>query len=102
MRTIALSALLFVLLACGTQAQDPDMRPVSPAQTSRSVAFGALKTRDHKVTWLSGQRLRIEDGRGAVVASGVTLDDLARIDPFLYAACTSAMAQNGAYLDASR
>ena len=87
---------LFVLAAfgCGTPVEDGWTRPASPAPT----ALGALQTRDHKVTFLAGHRVRVEDAHGALVADGVTVDELAKIDPFLHAACTNATA--GMYLDA--
>jgi hypothetical protein len=98
MRTLLPSLAIVGLLAslgCGTPVEDGWTRPASAPRTS---ALGALQTRDHKVTFLSGNRLRVEDARGAVVADGVTTDDLEKIDPFLHRACTRATA--GAFLDA--
>ncbi|HXN31265.1 MAG TPA: hypothetical protein VN894_05360 [Polyangiaceae bacterium] len=89
-----MTPLLFV--ACSAPGQDAWNRARSPA--SARSALAAIQTRDRKVTWLAGQTLGIEDARGNVIADGVTTGDLERIDPFLHAACTNAMA--GPYLDA--
>jgi hypothetical protein len=95
MRTLAILGLL-ASMGCGTPVEDGWTRPVSAPRPS---ALGAMQTRDHKVTFLAGQRVRVEDARGAVVADGVTLDDLKKIDPFLHEACTTATART--FLDAS-
>jgi hypothetical protein len=89
-----LIGLILAGVGCGTPVEDGWTRPASAPSTS---ALGALQTRDHKVTFLAGHRVRVEDARGALVADGVTVEDLAKIDPFLHAACTNARA---AYLDA--
>jgi hypothetical protein len=93
MRTLLLVGLL-ASLGCGTPVEDGWTRPVSSAPH----ALGAMQTRDHKVTFLSGHRVRVEDARGAILADGVTLAELERIDPFLHKACSTATA--GVYLDA--
>jgi hypothetical protein len=97
MRTLLPSLVLVGIAAaagCGTPVEDGWTRPVAVPKH----ALGAMQTRDHKVTFLAGHRVRVEDARGAILADGVTLDELARINPFLHAACTNATA--GAYLDA--
>jgi hypothetical protein len=99
MRTLLPSLAIVGLLAslgCGTPVEDGWTRPTSAPRTG---ALGAMQTRDHRVTFLSGHRLRVEDARGAVVADGVTVDDLKKIDPFLHDACTTATART--FLDAS-
>ena len=100
MRITAVLGLVLAAAACGTPVQDPDMRPLSPADAPSPVALGALQTRDYKVTFLTGDRLAVEDARGVTLARGITLADLQKVDPFLYAACANAMAKNGTYLDA--
>ena len=100
MRTTAVLGLVLAATACGTPVQDPDMRPRSPADTHAPVALGALQTRDFKVTFLTGDRVAVEDARGVMLARGITLAELQKVDPFLYAACANAMARNGTYLDA--
>lgn len=84
------------LVACYTPATDGNYAS-SPA-LPRS-ALGAMHTRNYKVTWLSGQRLRAEDSRGGVIAEAATVEDLARIEPFLETVCTNASASG--YVDAS-
>jgi hypothetical protein len=100
MRFVALAVGLLGLVACSTPAQDGGGRAASATSSQR--ALGAMRTRDYKVTWLPGQKLRVEDARGAVVADGVTIDDLARIDPFLEAACTNAKASASLDSDLAR
>jgi hypothetical protein len=91
-RSVALALGLLSLVACSA----PEHDTATPAVTGTPLA--AIQTRDLKVTWFAAQRLRIEDTTGAVLADGVTTGDLERIDPFLHAACTRAVA--GPFLDA--
>jgi hypothetical protein len=98
MRTLLPSLALVGLLAslgCGTPVEDGWTRP---AAAPRTTSLGAMQTRDHKVTFLSGRRVRVEDARGVVVADGLTFDELKKLDRFLHDACTTATA--GAFLDA--
>lgn len=96
MRFVTFALGLLGLVACSTPGKDRWQDVSSPATVRPALA--AIQTRDYKVIWLGGQRLRVEDARGNAVADGVTTADLRRIDPFLHAACTNATA--GAYLDA--
>jgi hypothetical protein len=103
MRALTAASVALVLVAaaaCGTPAQDPDMQPLSAKDAPSAVAIGAIQTRDHKVTFLTGDRLKVEDARGVVLADGVTLEGLQKVDPFLYAACVNATARSGTYVDA--
>jgi hypothetical protein len=90
MRRVAVSLVLLGLVACSAPGQDGRSRPSS--LPTAPAALGAIQTRDFKVTWLAGQKLRVENARGAVVADGVTADDLERLDLFLYTVCTQATA----------
>lgn len=102
MRTHAALVLLAALAlpSCGTPVEDPGMSPRSAADAPPRKATFALQTRDYKVTFLAGDQLEVRDARGVVVASGVSLADLEKVDPFLYAACRNAVASHGTYLDA--
>lgn len=98
---LLLAAAAFVA-ACGT-ADDAPLAPppktVAALPTARATF--AMQTRDYKVTFMTGDRVRVEGARGELVADGVTVESLERVDPFLYAACRSATANGGPYLDAS-
>ncbi len=94
MRLVAPAIGILGLVACSTPAMDGRNYAWSPRP-----ALGAMQTRNYKVTWLAGQRLRVENARGAVIAEAATLEDLARIDPFLETVCTHASAS--AKIDAS-
>jgi hypothetical protein len=97
MYRVAFALGLVGLLACSTSGPDLS-RASSPARAP--LVLAAMQTRDYKITWLAGQKVRVEDVHGTVVADGVTIDDLDRIDPFLREACKSATA--GTYVDARR
>ena len=93
----------FVLLAasaCATPVEDPGMTPQTAVHAQAQSATFALRTRDHKITFFTGDRMTVEDTRGTVLARLVTMEELESLDPFLYAACRNATAKNGTYLDA--
>ncbi len=71
----------------------------SPAAITSPRAIAALRTRDHTVrVYSDGGSLRVTvlDDAGQLVADRITLEDLRTIDPFLYQACTNAVAAAGA------
>ena len=45
------------------------------------------------MTWLLGDRVRVENAEGAVIADGIAVDQLEAVDPFLYYACIQAIAR---------
>jgi hypothetical protein len=92
----ALVACTSASVSSGTAAVQTNT-PVEPSASDR-LALGAMKTRDYTVTWLSGNRLRVETAQGALVADGVTPNDLKAIDAFLLHVCTQAIGD--AHLDA--
>jgi hypothetical protein len=95
MRTLLPSlALVLASVSCGTPVETGWTGPVAAPRS-----LGAIQMRDHKVTFLSGRLLRVEDASGAIVADGVTFEQLRKIDPFLHDACTTGTGR--AYLDAS-
>jgi hypothetical protein len=105
MKRAALFLAALSALSCGAKVDDSALGPTTPSVRPR--ASFAIQTRDRKVSWLVGaspsdRRFRVEDAQGALIADGVNLDELRRIDPFLSAACTSAVAghADGPYLDA--
>lgn len=109
MRTIA---LLVAGLALGcthsSSAEAPASEPV--AKTNRPV-IATLETNRAKVSILGsikdGEPLRVivRDNTGAIVADGITTDELRRTDPMLGELVDSAFARNGelpkTYLDAT-
>lgn len=102
-----LASVLFAVAAtaaaCATPVEDAGMSSMSPKSAAdapaRRATF-ALQTRDYKVTFLTGDRVEVVDARGVVVATGVTVGDLEKVDPFLYAACRNATASKGVFVDA--
>jgi hypothetical protein len=90
MRSFAFALWLIGPVACSAPGQDHVSRVSSQADTWSAI--GAMQTRDYKVTWLAGQKLRIENAHGAVVADGVTMGDLERINPFLHSVCANGTA----------
>ncbi len=66
-------------------------------------AIGAIETRDRKVLLFAasdGLRVTVEDESGAILAKEISVEELRDQDALLYELCRSAVAQNGAYLDA--
>ena len=97
---VVLFAAAATAAACATPVEDPGLSPKSAADAPPRSATFALQTRDYKVTFLTGDRVEVKDARGVVVATGVTVSDLEKVDPFLYAACRNATASKGTYIDA--
>jgi hypothetical protein len=93
--------------AGGTTAAAPREEQVlsAPAasQTSDgSRVFGQLRTRDQRVTLLTGPgglHVTVQNESGVVVAEDISMDDLRQRDPSLYELCRSSVASNH-YLDA--
>jgi hypothetical protein len=95
MRSLTLAAAFPALFGCtsasfsgGTAALETNTP--AEASTSERSAIGAMKMRDYKVTWLAGNSLRVENAQGAIVADGITLNELSALDPFLHNACAGA------------
>jgi len=98
-------AMAFALAACTSTAPTTTYgaAPTAAAPTPRP-ALAALQTRDRIVRMYGDHGalfVSVRDDEGHVVAEGVPLEDLRALDPFLYEACTSAVAHGGGtYLDA--
>jgi hypothetical protein len=117
------SARSFILFACltgcssgagpsetstgGATAAAPRDEPVASAPQasqpgSASRVLGQLRTRDQRVTLLTGSdglHVTVQNGSGAIVAEDIAIDELRQRDPLLYDLCRSSVASNH-YLDA--
>jgi len=113
--SIAISALVGCTQPSGTggEAPLPASAATPPEATSegapskaRGIVVAKVQTHDAKVSILAhgGGELRVVVRKtdGTLVADGVTVDELRAKDPLLHTIVTSAVAQNGTYLDASR
>jgi hypothetical protein len=101
-------AVLYVLIACSggcssAAGSGSTSGGSATAATSARPVIGALATRDRKVVLLSapeGLRVTVEDASGAVIAKEIPIEDLRDQDALLYELCRSAVAANGAFVDA--
>lgn len=107
MRSAVIATLL--LVACAPSAEtstETSVREPIAARTTPPV-IATLATHDRKVSILGrgsdGElRVTVRDTGGAVLADGITVDELYRRDPLLGAIVNSATAQShGTYLDAT-
>jgi hypothetical protein len=101
---LALSASASLLaLACSSGGPTTTFGPApSAAPRAEAPPLAAIQTRDRVVRlYAAGGELQVsvQNEEGNLLADHVTLDRLRALDPFLYDACTSAVAR-GAILDA--
>ena len=105
---------LLAFAACTGASPSSTYGPAaSSAPAQGAPALAALQTRDrivHLYGASHGARnegalvVTVHDDEGRLIADGLSLDELRTLDPFLYEACTSAVARGtespGRYLDA--
>lgn len=125
--SLALVVVALSLAACthavtgGSEAtssgapEDPrDPSAVLAESRAKGVVLASLETHDKKVQILGrlldaangttdpeALRVVVHTRDGALLADGVTVAELQRVDPALHALVTSALASNGTYLDAT-
>jgi hypothetical protein len=76
--------------------------PAAPMSAGRPV-LGKLQMHGRNVTLLGsrdGLRVTIEDDTGRILAHDASIDEVRLLDPLVYEACRSAVADNRGYLDA--
>ena len=108
------SLSLVALAACTGASPSSTYGPAaSSAPAQGAPALAALQTRDRIVHLYGAPRgartegalvVSVHDDEGRLIADGLSLEELRTLDPFLYEACTSAVARSaespGRYLDA--
>jgi hypothetical protein len=90
-------------LGCSSAPGAPSTGGTTATALSARPAIGALETRDRKLLLFAapdGLKVTLEDDSGAILAKEISLEELRDRDALLYELCRSAVAQNGAYLDA--
>lgn len=116
-----IGAMIFLALpACtqevGTSAQPATATPTTPSAVdevaptpapskTHGIAIGTIVTHGARVSILGGGtelRYVVRGADGAMVADGLTLDELRAKDPLLSEIVRSATASRGTWLDASR
>jgi hypothetical protein len=76
--------------------------PAAPMSAGRPV-LGKLQMQGRMVTLLGsrdGLRVTVEDETGRIVAHDASIEEVRLVDPLVYEACRSAVADNRGYLDA--
>ena len=96
MKSAGLLVCLFVV-ACSHETA-PEAKIVQ--NTSKAPVIFSLQTHDAKVSVLSGADMRVAVTRNDATTIA-TLDELRVKEPELFEIVTSAVAHNGAYLDAT-
>jgi hypothetical protein len=104
-RTFAPVFALFLLSCSARETATLSGAAAHTTFAAPSRAIAAMQTRDRKVTIFSDRGtllVTVHDDAGKLVQGALTLDALRAEDPFLYQACTSAIASQGGgtYLDA--
>lgn len=111
--SVALASVVSLFLAACSATEPPPgpardaqtaVAPQTPSPRAPARALAALQTRDRTMTVFTdhgGLRVTVRDERGKLLGEALTLEELRHSDPFLYQACTDAVAQQGgSYLDA--
>jgi hypothetical protein len=107
---VALASLFVVGCSSGAPASEaaptPSTMLASPASQTRGPVLATVVTRDKKVAIVGGApdlRVVVRSTDGALVADGLSLDELRAKDPFLAVLVESAVAgaDDGSYVDAT-